>query len=494
MNIFRMKVLIAGVSGLLGRCLSDLFDTERIEYISTHNTRPFKNSQCVSYNSDDELDAFFEKEKPTVCVNCIVQRLTDVCELNWPATKKVNVDIAERLARICKKYGVHLIHISTDYVFDGYSAPYKPDSEVNPLQNYGISKLIAEKRVLASGCPAMIIRVPVLYCDAVENLEENAVTVIGKKVLNRIGTTKEDNWSVRRPVYIPDFCHFILDSVTRRRMGIYHFYNPRDVTTKYQMALLIADELGVSADHIKPENSFPSTAAARPFDTQLIDTKYDINIYTFTPLRIGIQRAFQHLIHPPIFTNPADVFLLLDLDGTLIDTEGLHFNAYKEAFANWGYTFNENDFQKLIHHGAYPPCQNLTEIRAYKNKKLQAFDGPISWISGAESFLEKVIIAGINFAIVTNTARDNVEFFKQKLPLLTKVKNWITREDTVLGKPHSQPYEEAKNRFWKEGQKIIGFENTIAGLRSLENVTRCIYHIGSTKEDVYSIDDFSKVK
>ena len=490
-----MKVLIAGVSGLLGRSVSDLFDLEGIEYISTHNTRPFKDSHCVSYESEDELDAFFEKEKPTVCVNCIVQRLTDVCELNWPATKKVNVDIVERLARICKKYGVLLIHISTDYVFDGFTAPYTPECEVNPLQNYGISKLIAEKRVLASGCPAMIIRVPVLYCDTIENLEENAVTVIGKKVLNRIGATKEDNWSVRRPVYIPDFCHFILDSIKSQRTGIYHFYNPRDVTTKYQMALLIAEELGVSADHIKPENSFPSTVAARPYDTQLIDTKYNINEYDFTPLRTGIQRAFKHLIHPPIFTNPLDVFLLLDLDGTLIDTEGLHFNAYKLAFAKWGYTFNENDFQKLIHHGVYPPCQNLAEIRALKNKTLQSFDGPVQWMAGAEVFLEKVLSAGINFAIVTNTGRDNVIFFKEKLPLLAKVTNWITREDTILGKPHSQPYEEAKNRFWKEGQIIIGFENTVMGLRSLEKVTRCIYYVGlEKKEDVYLIDDFSKVK
>jgi dTDP-4-dehydrorhamnose reductase len=492
-----MKVLIAGVSGLLGRSLSDLFDSEGVEYISTHNTRPFKNSCRVSYDSEDELDAFFQKEKPSVCVNCIVQRLTDVCELDWSATKKVNVDIVVRLANVCKKYGVLLVHISTDYVFDGAAAPYIPESETNPLQNYGISKLIAEKRVLASGCPAMIIRVPVLYCDTVENLEENAVTVIGKKVLNQIDIVKEDNWSIRRPVYIPDFCHFILDAIQAKRTGIYHFYNPIDRTTKYQMACMIAGELGVSANHIQPQNTLPPSAdgAARPYDTQLVDTKYDINSYKFTPLAEGIKRAFKYLKHPPIFENPSSVFLLLDLDGTLIDTEGLHFNAYKQAFAKWGYTFNENDFQKLIHYGFYPPCQNLEDIRALKNKTLQSFDGPVQWIRGADVFLEKLLSAGINFAIVTNTKRENVNFFKQKLPLLAQVKNWITREDTPLGKPHSQPYEEAKNRFWKEGQTIIGFENTLGGLRSLETITRIIYYMGlAKKEDVFLIDDFSKVK
>jgi beta-phosphoglucomutase-like phosphatase (HAD superfamily) len=235
--------------------------------------------------------------------------------------------------------------------------------------------------------------------------------------------------------------------------------------------------------------------AARPYDTQLVDTKYDINMYSFTPLAEGIKRAFKHLYHPPIFENPSSVFLLLDLDGTLIDTEGLHFHAYKGAFAKWGYTFDEDDFQKLIQHGMYPNCHNLAEIRDLKNKNLRSFHGEIPWISGADIFLKKLISMGINFAIVTNTGKENVEFFKQKLPLLAQVKNWITREDTPLGKPHSQPYEEAKNRFWKEGQTIIGFENTLTGLRSLEKVSRCIYYVGvEKKEDVFLIDDYSKVK
>jgi S-adenosylmethionine synthetase len=492
-----MKVLIAGVSGLLGRCLADLFDAKGITYVSTHHTRPFKDSHQISYDSDADLEAFFQKEEPTVCVNCIVQRLTDVCELNWPATRKVNVDIADRLARICKKYSIRLIHISTDYVFDGSTSPYGPESKSNPLQNYGISKLIAEKRIMASACLAMIIRVPVLYCDKVHNLEENAVTVIGKKVLNQIDLVKEDNWSVRRPVYVPDFCHFILDSILLNRIGIYHFYNPVDKTTKYQIALMIAAELGVSADHIQPQEELYSAVdgAARPYDTQLVDTKYDINAYTFTPLAEGIKRAFKHLYHPPIFENPSDVFLLLDLDGTLIDTEKLHFNAYKIAFAKWGYTFDEDTFQKLIRNGEYPKCQNLGEIRNYKNTYLRSFNGTIPWILGAENFLSQLIKKDVNFAVVTNTGIENVNFFKQQLPLLAQVKNWITREDTILGKPHSQPYEEAKNRFWKEGQTIIGFENTLMGLRSLEKVTRCIYYLGvEKKEDVFLIDNYSKVK
>jgi beta-phosphoglucomutase-like phosphatase (HAD superfamily) len=175
--------------------------------------------------------------------------------------------------------------------------------------------------------------------------------------------------------------------------------------------------------------------------------------------------------------------------------DSIKTEEYKTAFSKMGYSFIESDFQNLLHKGLYPVCQNLEYIREQKNMILRSYEGEIRWIKGAEQFLEHLLSAGINFAIVTNTSRDNVAFFKQKVPLLSRVSQWITREDTPYGKPHSQPYEEAKNRFWKQEPYIIGFENTLSGLRSIEKVTRCIYYIGLAKnEDIYMINDYSKVK
>ena len=203
-----MKVLVAGGSGLVGRCLIEVLEKHKIDYVSTYNSRPIKNGHKVNFDDEGELSKFMDLTTPDVCVNCIVQRQTDVCEKNWNETKQINIELVDKLSRVCQAKNIHLIHISTDYVFDGKRQPHRPDTQTNPLQNYGISKLISEQRVIANMSAYTIIRVPVLYCDKIENLEENAVTLIGKKVLNQIEKTSEDDYSIRRPVYIPDFCMF----------------------------------------------------------------------------------------------------------------------------------------------------------------------------------------------------------------------------------------------------------------------------------------------
>ena len=93
-----MKVFVAGGSGLVGRCLVNLLEETSLPYVSTYNSRPTKNGHRVNYENSEELRNFFEIHRPTVCVNCIVQRLTDVCEKNWDETKRVNIDIADRLS------------------------------------------------------------------------------------------------------------------------------------------------------------------------------------------------------------------------------------------------------------------------------------------------------------------------------------------------------------------------------------------------------------
>lgn len=84
---------------------------------------------------------------------------------------------------ICNKLNIKFIHISTDYVFDGLSQPNYPESVKNPLQNYGISKLISEYRVINNCNNYVIIRTPVLY-SKLSKIHDNAVTLIGKNLMN----------------------------------------------------------------------------------------------------------------------------------------------------------------------------------------------------------------------------------------------------------------------------------------------------------------------
>ena len=104
---------------------------------------------------------------------------------------------------------IYFIHLSTDYVYDGQKPPFSPSSLTNPLQNYGISKLIAEQRIISNiKNNYLILRVPVLYSNKLKSLEESAVPLIIKKVMNKVENFQEDNFSIRRPLFIEDLGEF----------------------------------------------------------------------------------------------------------------------------------------------------------------------------------------------------------------------------------------------------------------------------------------------
>lgn len=499
-----MKVLVAGGSGLVGRCLIDLLKQHNIDYSCTYNSRRVDNGYKVSFEDEDEISKLIDSTRPDVIVNCIVQRQTDICEKNWDETKAINIEIVDKLSRVCNKKAIHLIHISTDYVFDGKKSPYYPSDETNPLQNYGISKLISEKRVIANMKSYTIIRVPVLYCDTIENLEENAVTLIGKKVLNQIRKTSEDNYSIRRPVYIPDLCAFIFQKIQSRDIGLYHFYNPNDAMTKYEIAKTIATYLGKSHSHIAPVDSLINIAN-RPYDTELKDASYNINDYSFLPLVTGIEKCFSKFKHPAPFNS--NCFLMLDLDGTLIDTDRVHYGAYKTALKDYSIELDWKFFEGIINNSSVDdmfsklgiPESEFDTLKQLKYSNLLT-QTEIQPIPGAEEFIDSCVRNGVNMVVVTNTSRKVVEHFKQRLEFLNKITNWICREDYSKSKPNNECYRSAITKYYKNEGHTIGFENTVNGFNAIKDCVDSVYFITDPsnsnystiqKEDCYLIKDFN---
>ena len=520
-----MKVLVCGASGLLGRDLCKLFRDENIEYIGTYYDRRIDNGIQVNFMETNDIERAFTEHNITVCVNCIVERQVDNCENNWPDTKKINIDIAANIAKVCNKTNTYMIHISTDYVFDGKNAPYYPDSQTNPLQNYGISKLISENRVAYYAKNYTIVRVPVLYSDTTILLDENAVTLVGKKVLNRIAQTKEDNYSVRRPNFIPDFCRFLLDVINSdQTTRIYHFNNPHDNVTKYEMTTMISNYLN-KENHIEPIDEEPNDGVDRPRDTYLMDNKYNINGYTFTPLQEGLERCFRKLWHPKLdFTNEEntkDIFFLLDLDGTLIDTERLHYLAYIRslkgfyALAWQPEKFNQQKFNDIINGEGmdayiYDICKSQTFLESTKQLKNIYMKNELTNLSlmpGADALIDYIHTYNINHAVVTNTSKENVELFIKTQPKLQLLKNWITREDYTNPKPDGECFLLGLKKFHQGEPHVIGIENTVCGHQSLQHATKCIYmmmdktsimqtsiaYSHAQKQDVYIIDDFNQL-
>ena len=149
-----MNILVLGASGLLGRGICEYLDQENVSYIATYNRNIINNKNFYYFdiNKLNSLDFLINDHHPTHIINCIVNRIVDDCENKWDEIKRINIDFVSKLV----SYNCTLIHISTDYVFDGKNAPYSPESLLNPLQNYGISKYISELRII-NACKNYII-------------------------------------------------------------------------------------------------------------------------------------------------------------------------------------------------------------------------------------------------------------------------------------------------------------------------------------------------
>ena len=162
-----MKILVLGCSGQLGRCLNDqLLD-------SNHE---------VIFTSREQIDiSKFETTKkkildisPDVVINSAAYTSVDKAEKDKVNAELINHLAVKNIANICTQLGNWLIHVSTDYVFDGNSkVPYKETDSTNPQNMYGRTKLEGEKAILSSGCKHIIIRTAWVFSEYGRNFLTN---------------------------------------------------------------------------------------------------------------------------------------------------------------------------------------------------------------------------------------------------------------------------------------------------------------------------------
>tara|TARA_A100001015_G_scaffold209587_1_gene234674 strand:+ start:2779 stop:3666 length:888 start_codon:yes stop_codon:yes gene_type:complete len=211
-----MRILVLGCKGQLGRCLNDQLNN------STHE---------VTYTSREQIDvADFDETKskildifPDLIINATAYTAVDKAEEDHKAANLINHLAVKNIADICIQQGCWLIHVSTDYVFDGNSEiPYKEDDKTNPQSVYGKTKLEGELAIQESGCKHIIIRTAWVYSEYGNNFlktmlrlgaERNQLRIVG----DQIGC----------PTYAQDIAISICEIVTklksRKHNGLYHF-------------------------------------------------------------------------------------------------------------------------------------------------------------------------------------------------------------------------------------------------------------------------------
>jgi dTDP-4-dehydrorhamnose reductase len=152
-----MKILITGAKGMLGRALQDELTKTEYNYIAVDK------DECDITNIN-EVNNLLQLEQPTHLINCAAYTAVDKAEEDRENSYQINADGPKNLAIACKEYQCQLIHISTDYVFDGTSLKaYREDDKTNPLSVYGASKLLGEEHLLKHYPEAKVVRTQWLY-------------------------------------------------------------------------------------------------------------------------------------------------------------------------------------------------------------------------------------------------------------------------------------------------------------------------------------------
>jgi len=153
-----LKILITGAKGQMGRALKKQFkDKAGYDLVLTDLDE-------MDITDKRDVARVLEAKKPDVVINCAAHTKVDLCEDDKVNATMINVTGAENLAKASAAIGAKIIHLSTDYIFDGEgNAPYLEDSQTNPQSVYGHTKLKSEQVVLANNPKSFIIRTAWLY-------------------------------------------------------------------------------------------------------------------------------------------------------------------------------------------------------------------------------------------------------------------------------------------------------------------------------------------
>lgn len=274
----KKKILVTGSNGLLGQKLVHLIATSDYDLIATargDNRMIFQEGYTyvpMDITKENEVLDVLEKYKPDYLINTAAMTNVDQCEDDKGGCDLLNVTAVKHLVNACNTWNIHLIHLSTDFIFDGEAGPYLEDAEANPISYYGESKLKAEEIVKSCTAPWAIARTVLVYgiCEGmsrsniilwVKNSLEN------KKQINVVN----DQW--RSPTLAEDLAQGCFLIAKNNATGIYNI-SGEDFLNPYQMAIFTADYFKLDKSFItETDGSKFSQTAKRPPKTGFIIDK-----------------------------------------------------------------------------------------------------------------------------------------------------------------------------------------------------------------------------
>lgn len=272
-----MKILVTGAAGQLGQALQRAIPTLLPDVETV-----FADRETLDLLDGDEVMRRVERGEFTHIINCAGYTAVDRAEEEKAACTAANIDAAANIAAAADAFGARLIHISSDYVFDGRQwRPYIEGDKVNPLSHYGSTKRRSETRVLAASPEAVIVRTQWLYGLGGHNFVETMLAMAAQKKPGETIQVVADQTGT--PTNADDLAQALVRIISARQWvpGIYH-YADEGTATWYDFAVAIFRLAGIKAD-VRPitTEDYP-TAATRPhytvLDRRKIKATYSLTI------------------------------------------------------------------------------------------------------------------------------------------------------------------------------------------------------------------------
>ncbi|MGY6561066.1 MAG: SDR family oxidoreductase [Luteibaculaceae bacterium] len=292
-----IKVLVTGSNGLLGQKIVHKLSTDsQIELVAiSKGENRCKSAQNFAYYPVDITDKTALKQligwiKPDAIINTAAITNVDACESQRDLCWQVNVAAVETLAKLSRDLNIHLVHLSTDFIFDGESGPYTEEDTPNPLSYYGHSKWESEKvveRILPLA--NTIIRTIIVY-GVIDDASRSNLILWAKNALTKGEPIQVVNDQFRSPTLAEDLADACIEAVKRKAFGIFNVSGP-EVYSVLEIVNQVADFYGFDKKLIKPitSSSLKQPAKRPPRTGFILDKAKSVLGYNPKSLQEGLQ-------------------------------------------------------------------------------------------------------------------------------------------------------------------------------------------------------------
>lgn len=273
-----MKILVTGANGLLGQKLVSLLQEKgNIHVVATargNSAQPITQGEFRSLDVTDnnQVEKLVAETKPDVIIHTAAMTQVDDCETKRDECILNNVTAVEHLVAACRAHNVHLVHVSTDFIFDGSTGPLDELAEPNPVNFYGESKLAAEKAIQSSGISWSILRTVLVYGVTNDMSRSNIVLWVKKSLEEKKSiSVVNDQW--RTPTLAEDLAQGCYLAAIKKARGVFNI-SGKDFMSPFDIAVQTAEFFKLDKTLIQATDSTKfKQLARRPMKTGFIIDK-----------------------------------------------------------------------------------------------------------------------------------------------------------------------------------------------------------------------------